>query len=98
VIARLQRVDRDLRTDLGWRTIDTVELTVRGSGRTAAEAGWVGELTSPVDIPLRTPGANTRWRVALEEWELLLGDPPDLGEHGPREQERRLVYADELLL
>lgn len=98
VIARLQREDRDLRTDLGWRTVDTVELTIRGHGRTAAEAGWVGELTSPVDIPLRTPGANTRWRVALEEWELLLGDPPDLGEHGPREQERRLVYADELLL
>jgi hypothetical protein len=98
LIARLQRVDPDLATDLGWRTVDAVELVIRGYGRTEAEAGWVGELSSPVDIPLRTPGSNARWRVTIEEWELLLGDPADLGEHGPREEERRLIYADELLL
>jgi hypothetical protein len=98
VVARLQRVDPNLPTDLGWDTVDTVELRVRGAGRSSAEAAWVGELSSPVNIPLRKPGSSARWRVAIEEWELLRGDRDDLGERGPRITERRLIYADEIAL
>jgi len=98
LVARLQRTDPNLPTDLGWDTVDTVVLEVRGAGRTTAEAAWVGELASPVNIPLRKPGESARWRVAIEEWELLRGDPADLGEGGPRITERRLIYADEVAL
>ena len=98
VVARLQRVDPNIPTDLGWDTVDTVELHVRGSGRTNTEAAWVGELASPVNIPLRKPGTNAKWRVTIEEWELLKGDPADLGERGPAITERRLIYADEIAL
>lgn len=98
LVARLQRIDPNLPTDPGWDTVDTVVLRVRGAGRTTAEAAWVGELASPVNIPLRKPGESARWRVAIEEWELLRGDPADLGERGPRITERRLIYADEVAL
>jgi hypothetical protein len=98
LVARLQRVDPNVPTDLGWDTIDTVDLRLRGAGRTNTEAAWVGELASPVNIPLRKPGTSTKWRVAIEEWELLKGDPADLGEPGPAVTERRLIYADELAL
>lgn len=98
VVARLQRVDPNLPTDLGWDTVDTVELHVRGAGRSNTEAAWVGELASPVNIPLRKPGTNTKWRVTIEEWEILQGDPADLGDRGPAVAERRLIYADEIAL
>jgi hypothetical protein len=98
LVARLQRTDPALPTDLGWETVDVVELALRGAGRTDAEGAWVGELSSPVDIPLATPGDSDDWRVTIEEWELLLGDPADLGVGGAGEWERRLVYADEVPL
>jgi len=98
MVARLQRVDPNIPSDLGWDTVDTVELEVRGAGRSFREAAWVGQLASPVNIPLQKPGDNPTWRVAIEEWEILLGDRADLGERGPREPERRLIYADEILL
>jgi hypothetical protein len=100
MVARLQRADPDIPTDLGWDTVDTVELIVRGTGRTPAEAAWVGELGAGEDIPLARPGANPEWRVLIEEWELLPGDPapgtitiaflPSV--------RRRLVYAESLEL
>ena len=96
VVARLQKLDPNIPTDLGWDTVDTVELVVRGAGRTTAEAAWVGELAAPEDIPLAKPGGIPEWRVTIEEWEQLLGDKADLGERGPREWERRLIYADEV--
>lgn len=98
LVARLQRTDPALPTDLGWETVDVVELALRGAGRTNAEGAWVGELSAPVDIPLATPGDSDDWRVTIEEWELLLGDPADLGVGGAGEWERRLVYADEVPL
>ncbi|MEN8239032.1 MAG: hypothetical protein ABFR53_07520, partial [Actinomycetota bacterium] len=98
VVARLQKLDPNIPTDLGWDTIDTIELKVRGQGRTDAEAAWVGELAAQEDIPLAKPGDQTQWRVTIEEWEQLLGDRADLGERGPREWERRLIYADEVAL
>lgn len=100
MVARLQKADPDIPTDLGWDTVDTVELIVRGTGRTAAEAAWVGELEAPEDIPLARPSENPDWRVTIEEWELLPGDPD------PRvitsvllpSFRRRLVYAESLQL
>ncbi|MEN8040930.1 MAG: hypothetical protein ABFR95_05445 [Actinomycetota bacterium] len=98
VVARLQKLDPNVPTDLGWDTIDTVELDVRGIGKTDAEAAWVGELAASEDIPLAKPGSQSEWRVTIEEWEQLLGDRADLGKRGEREWERRLVYADEIIL
>jgi hypothetical protein len=99
VVARLQRVDPSIPTDLGWRTVAVNELTVRGFGRNVFEAAWVGELEAPEDLPLRTPGANPDWRVTIEEWERLPGDPEDLADpSSPAVWEQRLIYADEIAL
>ncbi|MDQ3984882.1 MAG: hypothetical protein M3280_00040, partial [Actinomycetota bacterium] len=99
VVARLQRVDPSIPTDLGWETISAVELSLRGQGRTTHEAAWVGELAAPEDLPLRTPGKNEDWRVTIEEWERLPGDPRDLADPAsPPVWEQRLIYADEITL
>ncbi|HEX9855762.1 MAG TPA: hypothetical protein VGC47_10630 [Acidimicrobiia bacterium] len=106
VFARLQRRDREIPTDLGWETVDVAQLEVRGTGRDAgsglpdiAQAAWVGTLESPRNIGLRRPGHIANWRVTVEEWERLPGDPADLGAIGlaapPPVWEQRLVYADE---
>ena len=95
MVARLQRRDPDIGSDLGWETVDVVEMEVKGTGKNMFEAAWVAALASPVNIPLRRPGADSNWRVAIEEWEKLPGDPADLG--APRGRpvwEQRLVYAD----
>jgi hypothetical protein len=96
VVAKLQKLDPSIQTDLGWDTIDIVELVVRGTGKTDAEAAWVGDWNLPEDIPLAKPGDQPQWRVTIEEWEQLLGDRADLGGRGRREWERRLIYADEI--
>jgi hypothetical protein len=99
VVARLQRVDPSIPTDLGWETVATTELRVRGFGRNAFEAAWVGEVTAPEDLPLRTPGENPDWRITVEEWERLPGDPVDLADPASAPiWEQRLVYADEIML
>ena len=102
VVARLQRRDPEIPTDLGWENVSAVELVIRGFGETAWEAAWVGELTAPEDIPLQRPGDQPGWRVVVEEWERLAGDPADLGFIGivppPPVWEQRLIYADEITL
>ncbi len=98
LVARLQRVDPLVDTDLGWETVDTVELALRGAGTSGSEGAWVGELEAPEVIPVATPGAGDEWRIVVEEWERLLGDRADLGGRGPRRWEHRLVYADEVTL
>lgn len=100
MVARLQKADPDIPTDLGWDTIDTVELIVRGTGRTDAEAAWVGELEAPEEIPVARPGENPDWQVTIEEWELLPGDPDpdDIGIVGRPSFRRRIVYAESLRL
>ena len=55
VVARLQQRDPDLPTDLGWVTVDTVPLTIRGIGKNEVEAAWVGELAAGTDMALRRP-------------------------------------------
>jgi hypothetical protein len=101
VVAKLQRRDPAIATDLGWRTVAAAELVIRGRGRNEYEAAWVGELDAGTVIPLKRPGANPNWRVAVEEWELLPGDPPSSVEAPPAAVvrpiwERRLIYADEV--
>lgn len=99
VVARLQRRDPAIPTDLGWETVTATELVVRGHGRTTFEAAWVGSLEADRDLPLRRPKDDPDWRVTVEEWERLPGDPADLAE--PRAAgvwEQRLVYADEVHL
>jgi hypothetical protein len=60
----------------------------------------VGSLEAPINIPLRRPGNQPNWRVTIEEWERLAGDPADLGFIGivplPPVWEQRLVYADHI--
>jgi hypothetical protein len=103
VVAKLQRRDPAIPTDLGWKTVAATQLVVRGRGRNEYEAAWVGELDAGTVIPLQRPGANANWRVAVEEWELLPGDPPSSIEAPPPTfvrpiWERRLIYADEVAL
>ena len=102
VVARLQRRDPDIPTDLGWENVAFAELTVRGFGKNPWEAAWVGELAAPEDIPLQRPGDQPGWRVVVEEWERLPGDPDDLGVMGIAPPspvwEQRLIYADEIVL
>jgi len=109
VVARLQRYDAAVGGDLGWRTVDAIELRVRGQARREEELVWVGELDAGEQLPVRTPplsgvgaAADAQWRVRVEEWERFPGDPP------PRDQrerfgegpvwEQRLVYADDVPL
>ena len=101
VAARLQRRDPEIDTDLGWQTVHTVRLVVRGTGDEPGELAWVGELDAGTSIPLVRPGtADSDWRVTIEEWETLPGDTASYGPVISRFPvwEKRLVYADELSL
>ncbi len=101
VVAKLQRRDPAIPGDLGWKTVTATRLIIRGRGHNEFEAAWVGELDAGTVIPLKRPGTNPNWRVAVEEWELLPGDPPSPVEAPPATVvrpiwERRLIYADEI--
>lgn len=108
VIARLQEFDPTIGGDLGWTTREVVELQIHGHGATPQESVWVGELTSPQAIALRTPPlqdsapTSPRFRVRVEEWERFPGDRPPNSEVGPNARDpvwqSRLVYADDLWL
>ena len=101
VVARLQRRDAAIPTDLGWKTVAATELVIRGRGGNGYEAAWVGELDAGTTIALARPGANPDWRVTVEEWERLPGDPPSEGPSAAFVRpiwEQRLVYADEVQL
>jgi hypothetical protein len=105
IVARLQRRDPTIPTDLGWKTVAATELVARGKGAFDFEVAWVGELDAGKPITLARPGGNPNWRVTVEEWEKLPGDPASVVEGGPAFPavlipiwERRLVYADEVLL
>ena len=99
VRARLEQLP-DGGTDLEWENMAIVDLVPAevDEGRTQ-EATWTGSLTIPstVGIPLRRPGVDgSRWRVVVEEHELLDADPERRGDD-PRTLPR-LVYADEVTL
>ena len=105
VVARLQKRDPEIDTDLGWQTVTTEQLSIRGTGRSAAEVAWVGELDAGARVRLRTPSpaGSSTWRVTIEEWERFRGDPLSPLESGPLALtiptwEQRLVFADEVML
>lgn len=101
LVARLQRRDPLIDSDLGWETVVATRLTLRGSGHNSHEAAWVAELDAGEEIALIRPdGGPGEWRLTLEEWELLEGDPTHVdvafvGIDFPR-LEHRLIYADEM--
>lgn len=106
VVASLQQRDPSIGGDLGWKTQATAVLAVRGHGADDAEASWVGSVESPVDLPLIQPGVDPvlgrDWRVHVEEWEGLPGDPAPIptadDTSGSPVWQWRLIYADEVAL
>jgi len=113
LIGRLQRYDAEIGGDLGWVSVDAVELQIRGRASRAEELVWVGELEADETIAVRTPldegetsgapAADTAlWRVWVEQRECFAGDPPprsELAQHGEAPVwEHRLIYADDLYL
>lgn len=107
VVARLQKKDPTIASDLGWTTVTTQELTIRSADPGTHEVAWVGELGAGAEISLRQPvdgSASSDWRVTVEEWEQFPGDPPAPGQGEYRLAvphpvwEQRLVYADEVTL
>jgi hypothetical protein len=93
VVARLERRDPELDSDLAWITRAVQVLPVRG--RDGQVVSWNGTLPLPEPIPPRRPGADPDWRVTVEEWEVLPADGDDPSEVT---RESRLVYADHLPL
>ncbi|MFG3002074.1 hypothetical protein [Streptomyces sp. NPDC048340] len=104
LIARLQRRMPGIDSDLGWATVTTEPLTGQGFGADPFEYAWLAELDAGTTVPLRRPEEPSDWRVMVEEWERLPGDPPAPADtSGPvflnrRVWEERLVYADEIAL
>lgn len=104
LIARLQRKLSGIDSDLGWATVTTKTLTGRGFGADPFAYAWLAELDAGTTVPLRRPEEPSDWRVTVEEWELLPGDPPAPADtSGPASPNRpvweeRLVYADEIAL
>jgi hypothetical protein len=102
VVASLQQRDPSIPGDLGWKTVTSAILPVRGHGHDQAEAAWVGSLEAPMDLLVVRPGSSRDWRVHVEEWERLPGDPapiPVADEDGGRPVwQSRLIYADDAFL
>ncbi len=113
VVARLQKRNPRLRSDLGWTTVAVEELEIRAADEGAHAAVWVGELDAGQEVVFRRPldpadpapgTPPSSWRVVLEEWERFPGDRPSPRESGPvivappPIWEQRLVFADEVML
>lgn len=93
VIARLERHDGVVTTDLGWSTVLIQNLPVRG--RQGQTVSWGGTIGLPEAISPVRPGERSDWRVTIEELEVLPADGPTVDSVGI---EGRLVYADHLAL
>ena len=113
VVARLQKRNPLVDSDLGWTTVATQQLPIRSSDMKANAAVWTGELDAgerivlrrPLDVATPSPGSpRSTWRVTIEEWERFPGDPPSPTEAAPGIAapppiwEQRLVFADEVML
>ena len=99
MIARLERRDAAIPTDLGWHTEVVTELAVVGFDPTDGEFAWMGILNLPEPIDPARPGAVADWRVTVEEWEALEADPVPFqvdSQGAPLTKEWRIVYADHL--
>ena len=99
VEARLEMLP-DGATDLQWQVQGVRRLRLVGIGdETNFRATWGGELAIPHGLgqpaDLRTPGSSTRWRVVVEESELLDADAPEVANvEGRTVTTARVVYAD----
>ncbi|MFE2165447.1 hypothetical protein ACFXB3_10310 [Streptomyces sp. NPDC059447] len=104
VIARLQRRVAGIDSDLGWATVTTKALVGQGFGTDPFDYAWLAELDAETTVPLRRPEEPSDWRVTVEEWEHLPGDPPAPADTSAPATlirpvwEERLVYADEVAL
>lgn len=101
VLARLQRFDAAIGTDLGWKTVAEVPLTIEGFDADSLTAAWTGQLEMAFGPAARRPGAGPSMRVAIEETEWLDADPeiafaPGIVLQLPKLP--RIVYLDHLEL
>lgn len=88
-------------TDLQWSTVASRRLPAVGADGTSFHVTWTGQLTLPEghDLPLATPGSSPRWRVLVEEVELLDADAPDRPNlDGATTLAPRTVYLDTIAL
>jgi hypothetical protein len=94
LVALLQKRDPNIASDLGWETVATTALALRGHGANALQAAWVGTIAAPEPIALTRPeGDVSGWRVLVEEWERLPTDPAE-GQNPEEAWEGRMVFAD----
>jgi hypothetical protein len=101
LLARLERRDPAIPTDLGWHTEVVTELAVVGFNPADGDFAWMGILNLPEPIDPARPGAVAGWRVTVEEWEALEADPLPFkvdSAGAPLTKEWRIVYADRLSL
>ncbi|MCL3862338.1 hypothetical protein [Actinotalea sp. K2] len=92
--------------DLGWVTVAERRLPAVGVGdESSFRVTWSGGLdlpaphARPAPLELRTPGDQPRWRVLIEERELLDADPVDRpNASGATSITPRVVYADAVVL
>jgi hypothetical protein len=89
---RLEQRVPSIPTDLGWRTLTTMDLPVLGIDGTTVS--WSGTIDLPAVLEPQRPGTNDTLRVTIEEWERLPADPVN----GAPSSEARMVYADHLPL
>lgn len=101
LLARLERRDPAIPTDLGWHTEVVTELAVVGFDPVDGEFAWMGMLNLPEPVDPARPGAVAGWRITVEEWEALEADPLPFqvdSAGAPLTKEWRIVYADRLSL
>jgi hypothetical protein len=97
----LERRSTTIGTDLGWETVDQALPILENFDLESLTATWVGQLDLLQSIPARRPGGDSRWRVTIEETELLDADFLDDGgwiSHEGRPLLPRMVYLDHLPL
>ena len=97
LLARVQRRDEAIDTDLGWNDVSVTELAPSGIGDDG-HVGWNATVPLPATIPPRLPGTGSEWRVQVEEYEGLEADPEPFTYGGAPRLEWRLVYADSVTL
>ena len=93
VVAQIESLPPGASDDLGWQTVQTVEL----ASHTSALSPGIVYFTGSVRWPQRNLPANHQYRLALREYEIYLTDH-DVADDGAstvaNRTRSRLVYAD----